>query len=104
MKRTHTAQDLNRIEQTVLLQAIHDKLQGRDLIAKDHQTLRKLYYTGLWATKVTFDIGPNELPHALAMTNEWDYSEYPLIKRRGVIINRPSTFPQSLFIEGVQTT
>jgi len=102
MKRSTVATDLTRAEQTALLFALHEALQTRQAAKADHQMMRTLYYNGLWASKVTFDIGMSEAAHAAAMTREWDYSEYPLIKRNGIIINRPSTFPQSLFIEGVQ--
>jgi len=103
MKRSTIATDLTRAEQTALLFALHEALQSRQASKADHQMMRTLYYNGLWASRVTFDIGWVEASHAGAMTKEWDYSEYPIIKRNGIIINKPSTFPQSLFIEGVQT-
>lgn len=100
MKRTQMATDLTRIEHTVLLNAMHDKLQLRDFSKNDHLLLRKLYYAGLWATRITFDIGADELPHAAKLASEWDYSDYPILRRNGVVINRPSAFPAAAFVDG----
>jgi len=83
MKHSTMLTVLSSSQHTILMEVVHQALQRRDLNKMEHQALRSMYYDLLWATRVMFDVGANEQPHADLMKKRWDYSEYPIIKVDG---------------------
>jgi len=100
-KLTNIAIELSRNDQTVILNAVHNELQHRALSKTEHMALRDLYYKILWGSRMIIDIGDTEAENALKMNNEFDYTDYPIIKRNGKPINA-HVFSQAPIIDGVK--